>query len=37
MVDRECLAGCLIAGFAVLGFWTLVLLAVWCPCRLVWP
>ena len=36
-IDRVRLAGCSIAVLAVLGFWTLVVAALWCLCRLVWP
>ena len=36
-VDRQRLAGCSVAALAVLGFWTLVVAALWCLCRLVWP
>ena len=36
-VDRARLAGCSVAALALVGFWTLVLVALWCLCRLVWP
>ena len=36
-IDRARLAGCSVAALAVLGFWTLVVVALWCLCRLVWP
>jgi hypothetical protein len=36
-IDRERLAGCSVAALAIVGFWTLVLVALWRLCRLVWP
>ncbi len=35
--DPQRLAGCSVAALALLGFWALVLAALWCLCRLVWP
>lgn len=35
--DRQRLAACSVAALAVLGFWTLVLAALWWLCRRVWP
>ncbi len=36
-IDRQRLAGCSVAALAVIGFWTLVVAALWCLCRVVWP
>jgi hypothetical protein len=36
-LDPVRVAGCLTVVLVALGFWTLVVVALWCLCRLVWP